>query len=261
MGELLIIEPIDLRYQGAAPRITISAGMGGANLITNDPREIWIDTNSGNGRFIEIDLGKDVEYDAIYLGNTNAEAGNVWSIEWGLEVHQGYPGAYFYSFPMRLPAADGMVTPRGDCLYLAPAKVTARYIRITVSRAFGTPLEIGRVIIGKAFRPLYSKETGSSRTPTDTGARNRLDDGGLVTVSGSLTCGFKWVFGDLSDADANALWGIMRRRRTTEPILVIEDDASLSAESVHYCTMNELEGYVRADPSKNRIAMTVEDWL
>ena len=116
-------------------------------------------------------------------------------------------------------------------------------------------------MVGNAFRPTFSQEAGSARTPVDSGARQRLEDGGLVTVSGALTSGLKWVFGDLEDGEVKTLWGIMRRRRTTEPVLVIEDESNLSADSVHYCTMVDLEGYTRADVSKNRIAMTIEDWL
>ena len=131
-----------------------------------------------------------------------------------------------------------------------------------MTRAAGAPLEIGRVVIGKAFRPYYNRETGASRVPLDSGSRERANDGSLNTVSGFLISGFKWVFGDLSDAEIKTLWGIFRRRRTTEPLVLIENNGdTITDASVHYGTFVELEGYQRQDAQKNRLALTLQDWL
>lgn len=88
-----------------------------------------------------------------------------------------------------------------------------------------------------------------------------IGDGSLSTVAGALINGFKWVFGDLSDAEVDTLWDIVRRRRTTEPVILVEDDNPLVVERVHYGTLIDLEGYLREDPTKSRWALTLEDWL
>lgn len=166
----------------------------------------------------------------------------------------------FFSNPMRL-ASDDAQEARGPALYMFPQPIAMRYISINISRQAGAPLEVGRLIVGNAFRPGFNKERGAQRTMIDSGTRTRLNDGGLSTVSGALISGYKWVFGDLTDAEVKKLYGIVKRRRTTEPLLIIEDATALSSESVHYCTLIDLEPYLRADPSQTRWALSAEDWL
>ena len=264
MTDVLIIEPLDLVYNGnfPMPRVLINGGIGGENLLTNDPREVWSDTVVGVTREIFIDLGPNTVFDAVYLGNTNAATGDVWSIDSGLS--ELGPGAQplFLNNAMKLLSDDGFTYPRGDCAYVSDFPITGRFIRITMTRATGTPLQIGRLIIGRAFRPFYNRETGASRVPLDSGNRERASDGTLNTVSGSLISGFKWVFGDLSDAEIKTLWGIFRRRRTTEPLVLIENNGdTITDASVHYGTFVELEGYQRIDARKNRQALTFQDWI
>jgi hypothetical protein len=148
-----------------------------------------------------------------------------------------------------------------NCAFVAQAPIRSRYIRVQVITAGPAPFKVGRIIVGKSFRPLYNKELGPQRTPLDTGTRTRLSDGGLSTVSGRLIRGFKWVFGDLSEAEAEAVWDIVARRRTTEPVIVIEDSDRLSNSSFHYCTLTDLQPYTRLDPRKTRWELTAEDWL
>lgn len=264
MSELLIIEPIDLSYQGAAPSLTAISGAAGANLISNDPREIWVNNGLnvvGDPTTFLIDLGKDVEFDSIYLGNTNANSDASWAVTFGPESSNSYfEFVAFTGEAMALPFDDA-VQQRSASLYIFPNVVTARFVAVNVSQYSGDPLQIGRLIIGKAFKPFYNKERGAQRVPLDSGTRTRLSDGSLSTVSGVLISGFKWVFGDLSEVEANKVWGIILRRRTTEPVIVIEDADNLSAESVHYCTLIDLQPYTRLDPRKTRWELSAEDWL
>lgn len=261
MSELLIIEPIQLNYEGPTPSLVLAAGVGSTNLLTNDPREIWSDFDAGNYRFINIDFGKDIQFDTVFLGNTNASFGSSWRLSYGTSSEgSGLANYVFDGALLPLPWAD-QPESRVPALYVHHELITARYVIVHVRQAEGQPLQIGRFIIGKALRPFYNKERGAQRVPFDTGTRTRLSDGSLSTVAGALISGFKWVFGNLSEAEANALWGIVRRRRTTEPVLLIEDAENLSVEGTHYCTLIDLEGYLRDDPTKNRWALSVEDWL
>lgn len=264
MSELLIIEPIDLSFGGATPSLGVGRGDGGENLISNDPREIWVDSAlnaPGSGTIISIDFGVDTAFDTIFLANTNAAADAALTLSYGTAAQASNLAVYeALNVPLSLPFDSGPGARR-QTVYITPEPRIARYVAIHVGQYSGAPLEVGRVVIGNAFKPFYNKERGAQRVPLDSGTRTRLSDGSLSTVSGVLISGFKWVFGDLSEAEANALWGIVRRRRTTEPVVVIEDAENLSVEGTHYCTLIDLEGYLRSDPTKNRWALSVEDWL
>ncbi len=260
MGDVLIIEPITLSQNIAVANYTVTRGTGHGNLITNDPREIFLDGPVGNGTQINIDFGQNVAIDTVYLGNTSGAAGDTWGIAYGNAAAGAINITQFFTNPLRLPS-DDVAGARGPAVYVFPAPINMRYLRITIFRPAGQPLQVGSMIVGNALRPSYNKEIGSIRQPLDSGTRTRLDDGGLTTVAGSLISGYKWVFGDLTDAERKKIWGIIRRRRTTEPVLVIEDADDLVEEGVHYCTLIDLEGYLRSDPTKNRWALSVEDWL
>lgn len=262
MSELLIIEPIDLAFgAGDGPRLlSVSDGSGGANLVTYDPREIWRLVNPGQADFIDVDLGADMQFDTVYLGNTNAEPlSSLWAIRTGTQAQGASVTIRMDGLQMVMPVEDQR-EPRGPSLFISPNMITARYLRINVFKPTFPQLEIGNLIIGKAYRPFYNKERGAQRVPFDSGTRTRLSDGSLSTVSGRLISGFKWVFGDLSEAETKALWGIIRRRRTTEPVVLIEDADNLSAESTHYCTLTDLQPYTRLDPRKTRWELSAEDW-
>lgn len=260
MSEVLIIEPIDLNFGAGVPFVTVSEGTGGANLVTADPREVWQGENPAAVKSFTIDLGANTTIDAFYLGNTNADANASMSVITGTAAQGAAVTNHIVGVPM-LMGVDDVRDLRGPALYVAPAPIVARYIVVQTYMPGAVNLQIGNLVVGKAFRPTHGREPGESRVPFDTGVSARLGDGSLSTVSGRLISGFKWVFGDLLDADRKALWGIVKRRKTTRPILLIEDAEALSVESIHYGKFTELEPYTRLDPRKTRWAVSVEDWL
>lgn len=256
MAEMIIVEPIDFTLGGAAPSITVSRGSGAANLLTNDPREVWVDSALGTTT-IDIDFGVARQWDTIALINTNGVATTQMSITGGATLTAT---TYQNAAALRVPSEDYPDT-NGPALFYSAAKITGRYIRISLINPAGVPLSAGKLCIGDSWKPSFPREVGAGRPPLDSGARQRLDDGGLAVVSGRLISGFKWVFADMNPADLNKLWGIIRRRRTTEPVLLVEDPSPAVAEGVHYGTFAELESYERRDAEKSRMALTVEDWI
>lgn len=258
MSEMIIVEPFALSYGGAAPSFLNSRGIDAGNLIELDPREVWVD-NVGTGTYwFDIDLGAAMDWDTIALFNVSALAGASWTITGGASL---LATTYLANSTMRLNSEDGIAIASSPALFVSPTVINGRFVRITVTPNGGPLNSIGCLIIGKSWKPSLPREYGAGRPPLDTGSRTRLDGGGLATVPGVLTSGFKWVFADLEDADLAKLWGIMRRRRTTEPVVLVEDPAAPTAESVHYCTLVELEAYERRQASKSRWALSVEDWI
>jgi hypothetical protein len=255
MAEMIIVEPFDMTFGGAAPTLSVGRGSGGANLISNDPREIWVDSAVGTTA-IDIDFGAARDWDTIALINTNGNAATQISISGGATLTTT---TYLAATALRVPSED-VADANGPALFYSATTLNGRYIRINVINPSGAPATVGRVVVGKSWKPSYPREQGAGRPPLDTGARQRLDDGGLAVVSGRLVSGFKWVFADLAPADVTKLWGIVRRRRTTEPVLLVEDPNPAVAEGVHYGAFAELDSYERRDAEKSRMALTVEDW-
>jgi hypothetical protein len=256
MEQMIIVEPFELTHQ-AVPGYTISRGATPENLVTPDPREVWVDTGAIGDYIIQIDFGVAVDWDTIALINITALPTAIWNISGGATSGQVL---YQANQAMRMASEDG-ISATGPALYWSPTIKNGRYITLIIN-AGGPPINsIGGLVIGKSWKPTQPREQGAGRPPQDSGVRTRLDNGGLATVPGSLLSGFKWVFGDLDQADLKRLWGIFRRRRTTEPMLLVEAPDEGYAEGLHYGTFVDLEAYERLDTSKSRWAMVFEDWV
>ena len=260
MADMIIVEPIDLNYGAGVPFLTVSEGTGGANLTTPDPREIWVGANNVGVKSFEIDLGFDRTIDTLFLGNTNVDASSLWSLTSGTNA-QGSPVTIRFEAVAMLMPGDDVAQVRSPVFYRLAVPIIARYLRVQTYKPAGAFIEVGNLIVGNSWKPTLPRELGAGRLVADSGARTRLEGGGLASVSGSLVSGFKWVFGDLDDADLAKLWGIMRRRKTTEPIVLIEDPGALVVEGVHYGTLVNLEGYERNVQSKSRWVLQMEDWI
>jgi hypothetical protein len=260
MADMTLTEPFAIAFGGAAPSLAVSRGGGGANLVSFDPREVWQDSAVGTAAAIDIDLGASAQpWDVIALINTNAAPAAGWTITTGAAAYT--TTSLLSAAPLRLPSED-VADATGPAVWVSATPQSTRLIRLAVTQPVGqSPLTIGGVVIGKGWKPAYPREPGTGRPPIDTGTRTRLDDGGLSTVPGTLLSGFKYVFGDLDPSELAKLWGLLRRRRTTEPMLLIEDPGDLKAEGVHFGTFTELESYERRDQSKSRWAMSFEDWV
>lgn len=260
MADMILIEPLPL----TSASIALSRGTGAANLVSVDPREVWQDAVPGSPAtpaFLDVDLGPSLPgWDVIALVNTNAATSALWTITTGAAAPASGTAVVANAI-MRLPSED-VADATGPAVWVSPTLQTSGHIRVALTQPMGqAALTIGGLVVGKSWKPLYPREPGTGRPPTDTGVRTRLDDGGLSTVPGKLLSGFKWVFGDLDPAELAKLWGLLRRRRTTEPLLLIEDPGDLVAENIHYGTFTELEAYERRDQSKSRFAMSFEDWV
>jgi hypothetical protein len=255
-----IVFPFSLPLTGPAPRLSVNNGAPLANLLSADPRELYV-SGAGYPAQFYIDLGVDTAWDTISLINTNGVSTAIWSASCGTDAQAGY----FASEPLPLSAlrvpSEDVASINGPALFWSSAPIVSRYIYFYVTQPAGSaPISIGRLVIGKSWRPTWPREPGAGRPSIDTGGRERLPDGGLATVAGSLVSGFRWTFGDLTDADLAKLWGIWRRRRTTEPVLIVEDPAAPVAEGIHYGTFTALDAYERSIVSKSRWSLSMEDW-
>lgn len=257
MADLLILAP--------APIALISASRGAdvANLLTADPREVWADSAVGTSATLDIDFGNERTIDTLFLGHVLMPlAGATWAITGGTSSYTG--STLLGTTNLRVPDVGGIVAPPSLSHALwrgAPSVV--RYLRITITQpAEGQPLTAGVLMAGRAFSSALNHEWGAGRRPIDTSSVTPLPAGGFSVVEGARKSAWTWSFGDLTDAELDALYEITLYRGEGKPVLVVEDpDRSAGLRRrIHYGLFRQLRTYERLSRGRTRWEMTVEDW-
>jgi len=235
-----------------------AASIGGtmedaARLLTPSPKEAAL--SAGGARTIDIDLGQAIPVDMITLAHTNAPDGFAFSVSYGVGGYSEHALGNLVAAPARK-----VVLPR-HMLMVVDEPVTARFIRLS-SAAVPAGFYAGILSVSQAMRTQYGHEWGSGRFVVDTGSAARLMSGGFGINRGARFGGWQWTFGDLDDAETDALYAMQLRAGMTSPIIVVEDPditAGLN-ERIHYGLLTRLEAFERQDTTKTRWLMRVEDW-
>lgn len=255
MSNMIIVSPM-------AATVTVSRGIGAANLSSPDPKEVWVDTGEAGGAGINIDLGVAKSIDTVCLAYCyGATADAAWTIQGGVAAHGEFD--IVSNAPLRVPDVAGRFEPTGHALRFGAA-VTARYIRIWVAQGAGGPaLMVGRALVGKAFQPAFGREWGSGRRPIDTGSATPLPSGGFGISTGVRKRSFNWTFGDLSAAEVEQLEAVLLDCGETGPALVVEDPAWTAGlrSRMHYGLFQKLTAFERRNPVQTRWEFTFEEWV
>ena len=124
-------------------------------------------------------------------------------------------------------------------------------------------MSIGVLLVGLAFQPAHNQEWGAGRQPIDTGVKDPLLGGGFGILEGARKARYRWTLGDLTEAEADALYGLALDQGETSPLLVVEDpDATMGLnERLHYGLFDGFEAYERANPSQTRWGLSVTQWV
>ena len=256
MSNILLASPLPIAG------IAASRGAGAGNLVTYDPKEVWLDSAAGSAATIDIDLGSVGWIDTIALVAVyGAAAGATWSITGG---SAGYAETVLKaSGALRANDAYGQFPSVSHAFwYSVPWLV--RYIRITVLQPAGSaPLAIGRALVSRMFMPTWNKEWGSGRGVIDTGKATRLVGGGFASVEGARLAGYSWTLGDLTDEEVETLYALQLDCGETGPLLVVEDPAATQGlrNRIHYGLFTGLRRFERRDVSLTRWELTIEEWI
>lgn len=257
MADLLILAPAPIAA------IAASRGQDVLNLLSDDPREVWADSAVGSAASINIDLGVARPIDTVFLGHLLAPLdAATWTITGGLAGYGEFEVKA--SSALRVPDVGGLVRPpmlshafwHGDPL-------NARYLRIIVTQpGAGLPLTGGALMVGRGLTTQLNHEWGAGRRPIDTGSVTPLPGGGFSTVEGVRKSSWSWTFGDLTDAELDALFEITLYRGEGKPVLVVEDHAQTAGlrRRIRYGLFRQLRAYERLSKGRTRWEMTVEDW-
>lgn len=256
MGKLLMLSPT------AIAAIAATRGNGVANLLTPDPKEVWVDTAVTTPVNIDIDLGSVQPIDTVFLGTvTGAVAGTTWRIRGGVA---GYTETDLLgTTALKAPDAAGQ-SPAISHAFWNGAAQNVRYLRLVLTQPAGNQvLSAGVVMAGAAFVASLGQEWGAGRKVIDTGTATPLPSGGFAVVEGARKGSYSWTFGDLATAETDALYALQLDRGETRPLLVVEDPAQTTGLRwrLHYGKLMSLRQFERRNPAQTRWEMTIEEWI
>lgn len=260
---MIILEPIALQAAWITASST-AAGFPAGNLADEQPLAVW--KAAGAGPFtINIDLQADTSLDSVFFGFTDAST----AVTWAIKAATAVQGTAFFANPQSIvmPAAplwasSDALGPRRHGFWRAAAPIVARHIQLFIDNA-ALALSAGILVVGKAFEPAFNHEWQSGRGLDDLSPKERLPSGAMSVDPRAIVPTWRWTLGDLTDADLAALWGLVRRRGSSRPVLVVEDPEANAGlhERLHYGTLKDLQEYAREDPDKTRWEFTHEEWL
>jgi len=227
-----------------------------ARLLTPNPKEAASTATWGN---IALDYGVPVTIDTAYLGYHNGGAGQQWAV--GTTNSTG--NAIIETLvPTQVMQSPGIGTPYHG-FYRADAPLTSRYWLVQTN---GGPSAIavvaGVLALGLSWSAAWGHEWGAGRFIEDTGTAERLFGGGFGIDDGVAAGGYQWTFGDLQPEEVDPLWLLVKNRRTTRSVLVVEDPERSPGlnERIHWGLFRKLEPFERLDPLNTKWSLSVGDW-
>jgi hypothetical protein len=254
MSNMLILRP-------ATPAaVAVNRGSGGQNLLTPDPKEVWADNATGSDATVTLDFGAARAVDSAFVGYHNAIAGAAWSLAGGLNA-AGDLGLLVAGADLRAPSSSG-APPRRHA-FRRFAATNLRFLTFYFNQPAAPALQIGVLLSGLAFQPAWNREWGGGRQVLDTGSKEPLLGGGFGVGDGARKAAYKWRLGDLSDAEADALYDMALDRGETRPVLVVEDPdltAGLN-ERLHYGLFDRFEQIERRTQQQTSWSLSVTQWV
>jgi hypothetical protein len=245
MSNMIIVKPL------AISTATAPGSSGALNILTPDPKEVVVGGGAGT-YFMNIDMGSSVTIDTVFLGGLSSGT--------YLSALRSATGMGTGTVSLYSPGAPTVAAPYGFKKLAAP--VASRYFQVDFGNPSAAPMA-GVLVLGLAFQPTFNREWGSGRPIIDTGAKEPLLGGGFGIGEGARKGGFRWTFGDLTDAEIETLYDLAKDRGETRSILVCEDpdDTTNLGKRLHYGLFDRLEVFERANPSQTRWSMSMTEWV
>jgi len=248
MGLLTIVKP--------ERPIAIIGQAGLARLLTPDPKEAVV--TAGNS--IALDFGREVTVDSAFMGYHTATDGQQWAV---VPVNAANESVAIPALVPTRPLQTQGSGPPYHAFYKSEVPRTSRYWRFqTNGGANNTPYSLGTLALGLSFQARYGHEYGAGRMIQDTGIAERLFGGGFGIDDGVAAGGYQWTFGDLQADEIDRLYSIVKDRRSTRSVLVVEDADQTAGlnERIHWGLFQRLDAYERIDPRNWKWALQVGDW-
>lgn len=261
MSNILILSPLAIDADGLTAS-SAALNFPADHLRDPQPKVIWKSALSGQVD-IDVDLKADVPLDTVFLGYSNADAAATWEIRMATQAQgQIYLDdmASIQKSSSSLRANAQSDDPRHHGFWTG-ASTQARYIRIRMNQA-STPLELGVLAIGQSFRPQYNYDWGAGRSLSDLSTTKTLRGGQFDVVKDAIVPNWRFVLGNLSDSELDALWKITKKHGKSTPLLIVEDPDTTGdlQEALHYGTLRDINAYERRTAVKSRWEFTIQHW-
>lgn len=261
MARMILVKPLPIAS------VVADAGSGAANLLTPSPKEVYVVPGgvASQTRVLTVDLGAVRRFDSVFLGFLTA-----WNTDFNLwSITAGVNGPVETVLLTEAAGTPAMARSRIDeplyrhAFHRTPAPILARYLRIVIWPVTNAEATVGILSVGLATETTYNREWGGGRRIIDTGTVESLPDGGFATGDGAVKGGFRWTWGDLDDAEVDAIYAVGLDRGERRPIIVVEDpDPSTGLnERLHYGLFERFEPYERTAPGKTRWSLGVQQWV
>lgn len=254
MANILMLMPVPFAA------FAVSRGSGGVNLLTADPKQVWVDSAVGSAATFDIDFGVARAIDTVFLGCVwSAHVDATWAITGGLAAHDEV--TIKAAGGLRVPERAGRTRAFSHAFWHG-ADAYIRYMRISVTQPAGQPvLMIGVAVAGLSFVPYYNQEWGAGRGVKDTGTVTRLPSGGAAVVEGARYGIYKWSLGDLSDDETDVLFELQLDRGETRHMLVVEDPDQTAGlrNRIHYGLLTGIRPFERRNTRQTRWEFQIED--
>lgn len=241
------------------------AAFPSANLTDPQPKVVFKSTMPVGtaALFLDIDLGADTSIDTVALLFTNFTAGATWLVQGATQAAGAGAVATLAGFGAQAfgVASTTRSNPRHG--FIAGTSATVRYLRIIVTETALRVMQIGVIAIGTRWLPSFNFELGAGRKITDLSDKRTLPGGEKGIWRKAKVPMFRGTWSNVVDIELLDLWSILSEVGESEPLLLIEDpDATTGQlERIHYCTIDGLDFYERAQVDKSRIDLRFEEWL
>jgi hypothetical protein len=244
MSNMIILRPLPIAAVTTAPATGI------LNVLTPDPKEV-LQTTGGPGTYtIDIDMGQTVSVDTFFAGYMGP-SGVLQNVYSATSMGGG-----------RVLVGGGASNSADHGIFKAAAPISSRYFSMNIQNLSVSPW-VGIIAISLAFQPTYNREWGGGRPIIDTSVVEPLLGGGFGIGEGARKSGFRWTFGDLSDAEVQSLFELNIDRGNSRPIIVIEDpqDTAGLYRRIHYGLFDRFESYERQNHNQTRWALSMTEWV
>lgn len=226
-------------------------------MLSPDPKEVAVSPGGSGGATYLLDFGQPVALDSVFLGYHSATGPQEWAF-----VTSDSAGNQTGTLIGTTAFAPSGYGPPYHSFVRAANPLTSRYWSLYTSAKGGPAFYIGVLAVGLALQFQYGTEWGAGRSIDDTGTAERLFGGGFGIDDGVAAGGYQWTFGDLQPDELRKLYQLVRERRTTRSVLVVEDPDQTDGlnERLHWGLFRKLDAYERLDPLNTKWSLQVADW-
>lgn len=233
-----------------------ATGSAPGNLLSPDPKEVWTATNTSNVS-IFLDLGEEVQFDALFLGFSNAAAGATIAVSRTATLGGTVTAEISPSRAFRMQGGG----PRYHHYQTFNNMVSARYLRLLINQANpAAPINIGTLIIGQ--RLVLPYEYRSGRRPIDLSQITETISGGYGIDRRAIKSSFRFTLAGINDVDLDRLWAMVSEVGQSGPLIGVEGhEDNPRYDQLHYGLFGTLEPYEREDAQDTRWGLVINDWI